>query len=83
MCWLQKHGHNEQQGKAIEFLLKYGKLAIQNFEVFCPVNNRRSLQRDLKTMLDKNLISSEETIIRCQSPLNLCNKFMTKFTTGS
>lgn len=27
---VQKHGLNERQGKAIEFLLGYGKLTIQN-----------------------------------------------------
>ena len=32
------------------------KLTIQNFEGLCPDVNRRSLQRDLKGMLDKELI---------------------------
>jgi Fic family protein len=53
---VQKHGLNERQGKAIEFLLGHGKLTIQNFEGLCPDVNRRSLQRDLKGMLDKGLI---------------------------
>jgi len=54
---VQKHGLNERQGKAIEFLLGCGKLTIQNFENLCPDVNRRSLQRDLKGMLDKELIT--------------------------
>ncbi len=53
---VQKHGLNERQGKAIEFLLGHGKLTIQNFEGLCPDVNRRSLQRDLRGMLDKGLI---------------------------
>jgi hypothetical protein len=53
---VQKHGLNERQGKAIEFLLKHGKLTIQDFEMLCPDVNRRSLQRDLKGMLDKELV---------------------------
>ncbi len=53
---VQKHGLNERQGKAIEFLLVHGKLTIQNFEGLCPDVNRRSLQRDLKGILDKELI---------------------------
>ncbi|WP_217909504.1 Fic family protein [Desulfosediminicola flagellatus] len=32
--WVQKHGLNERQGKAIEFLLAHGKLTIQDFEGF-------------------------------------------------
>jgi len=56
---VKKHGLNERQGKAIEFLLKHSKLTIQDFEICCPDVNRRSLQRDLKGMLDKQLLSSE------------------------
>ena len=56
---VRKHGLNERQGKAIEFLLEHKKLTIQNFEGLCPDVNRRSLQRDLKGLLDKGLISGE------------------------
>ena len=56
---VQKHGLNERQGKALGFLLQNGKLTIQDFESICPDVNRRSLQRDLKGMLDKTLIASE------------------------
>ena len=56
---VQKHSLNERQGKALEFLLAYGKFSIQDFEELCPDVNRRSLQRDLKSMLDKNLVTSE------------------------
>ncbi len=52
----QKHGLNERQGKAIEFLLAHGELTIKNFEELCPEVNRRSLQRDLKSFLEKGLI---------------------------
>ena len=53
---VQKYGLNERQGRAIEFLLAHGNLTIQDFEKLCPDVNRRSLQRDLKDLLDKNLI---------------------------
>lgn len=56
---VQKHGLNERQSKALGFLLENGKLTIQDFEGICPDVNRRSLQRDLKAMLDKQLITSE------------------------
>ena len=43
----------------VGFLIQHGKLTIQDFEVLCPEVNRRSLQRDLKGMMDKQLIRAE------------------------
>jgi len=56
---VQKYSLSERQSKAIEFLLAHDKLTIQDLEKLCPEVNRRSLQRDLKEMLDKKLISGE------------------------
>lgn len=56
---MQKHALNERQGKALGFLLEHKKLTIQDFEGLCPDVNRRSLQRDLKGMLDMELVTSE------------------------
>ena len=56
---VKQHALNERQGKALGYLLQHGKLTIQDFEALCPTVNRRSLQRDLKGMLDKNLITAE------------------------
>jgi predicted transcriptional regulator len=56
---VQKYSLNERQGKAIEFLLAQNELTIQDFEGLCPDVNRRSLQRDLKGMLEKELVTSE------------------------
>ncbi len=56
---VQKYGLNERQGKALGFLLEHKQLTIQHFEGLCPDVNRRSLQRDLKGMLDKELVISE------------------------
>ncbi len=56
---VQKHGLNERQEKAVGYLLQNGKLTIQDFEDICPDVNRRSLQRDLKGMLDKELVTTE------------------------
>lgn len=53
---VQKYELNERQGKALGFLLEHRQLTIQDFETLCPDVNRRSLQRDLKGMLDKELI---------------------------
>lgn len=41
--------------KAIGHILEHGSLSIQDFERLCPYVNRRSLQRDLKAMVDMRL----------------------------
>ncbi|MEA2060335.1 MAG: Fic family protein [Thermodesulfobacteriota bacterium] len=53
---VQKHSLNERQSKALGYLLQNGKLTIQDFEGIFPDVNRRSLQRDLKGLLNKELI---------------------------
>jgi len=55
---VRQHGLNERQAKALGHLIQHGKLTIQDFEMLCPNVNRRSLQRDLKGMIDKKLITS-------------------------
>ena len=52
-------GKQFQQTKAIEYILQHDRLTIQNYEGLCPEVNRRSLQRDLKIMIEKELIGSE------------------------
>ena len=34
-------------------------MTIQNYEEICPELNRRTLQRDLKAMIDKGILKSE------------------------
>ncbi len=47
------------QAKAIGYILERGSLTIREFEGLCPEVNRRSLQRDLKVMVDMGLLVSE------------------------
>ena len=54
----KKHGLNERQTAAIRFLLEHGRMTIQNFEELFPQTGRRSLQRDMKVMLDKGLVNA-------------------------
>ncbi len=53
---VQQPGLNERQAKALGHIIGPGKLTIQDFETLCPKVNRRSLQRDLKGMLDRKVI---------------------------
>jgi len=50
---------NDRQAKAISYLLQHGKMTIQDFEQLCPETSRRSLQRDLKLLIDQKLLYGE------------------------
>ena len=67
---VQKHRLNDRQGKAIEYLMQYGRLTIQDLETLCPDVNRRSLQRDLKLMVDKELLIAEGATSRLVYVMN-------------
>jgi len=56
---IKEHGLSERQAKALGHILEHGSLTIQDYERLCPEVNRRSLQRDLKTMVDMGLLISE------------------------
>ncbi|MDO9578632.1 MAG: Fic family protein [Candidatus Cloacimonadales bacterium] len=56
---ISKNGLNKRQGKALEYLFQQGKITIQDYQSLFPKVNRRTLQRDLKFMLDKELLISK------------------------
>lgn len=55
------HNLSEQQTKVVQHILQYGELTIKEFAVLCTNTSRRSLQRDLKNLVDKGLLRTEET----------------------
>jgi Fic family protein len=57
--WVREHRLNDRQGEALSHLLEHGGLTIRDFERLCPNANRRSLQRDLKGLLERDLVISE------------------------
>ncbi len=58
---VNKYNLNERQGMAVSHLLQYGRLTIQDYEKLYPDINRRSLQRDLKELLEKEIIKEIST----------------------
>jgi Fic family protein len=52
---------NPRQAGALDHLLAYGKLTLADLESIFPEVNRRTLQRDLKGMLDKGLLREVAT----------------------
>ena len=52
----QEHGLNPRQAGALDHLLSEGGLTLGNLGRRFPETNRRTLQRDLKVMIDKGLL---------------------------
>lgn len=48
-----------RQARALGYIMENGSLTIQDFEAICPEVNRRTLQRDLKAMIDNGILESE------------------------
>jgi len=55
----KRHNLSERQTKAVQHILQYGELTIKEFEKLCADIPRRSLQRDLKRLVDKGVVSTE------------------------
>jgi len=55
----KEHKLSDRQAKALGHILGHDRLTIQDYERLCPEVNRRSLQRDLKAMVDLDLLISE------------------------
>ncbi len=54
-----RHGLSGRQARAMDHILEHGSLTIKEFEGICPDINRRSLQRDLKEMVDRGILIRE------------------------
>ena len=56
---VKQHGLSDRQAEAVKHILEHSSLTIQDFERLCPDVNRRTLQRDLKAMVNEGLLLSE------------------------
>ena len=56
---IEKYGLSGRQAKGMAHISKYGDICIQTFERLNPQVSRRTLQRDLKGMVDMGLLISE------------------------
>ncbi len=54
---IQEYKLNHRQAIALRYLLTEGELSIQTYEELLPDVNRRTLQRDLKGMVDKQMLA--------------------------
>ena len=51
-----RHALSERQAAAVGHVLEEGRLTIGDFERLCPGATRRALQRELKHLVDKDLL---------------------------
>jgi Fic family protein len=67
------HDLSDRQARALGHVMEHGSLAIQDFERLCPEANRRSLQRDLRAMVEVGLLVTEgatnRLVYRLREPL--------------
>ena len=49
---------NDRQRSAIAHMIEHGQLTIQTFEKLCPQFSRRTLQRDLRQLVDNGILES-------------------------
>ena len=54
-----RHGLSRRQARALMHVLEHGSINIREFEALCPEVNRRTLQRELKGMVEKGVLSTE------------------------
>jgi Fic family protein len=66
---VKAHRLSERQAQAIGYVLEHGSLTIQDYEALCPDTNRRTLQRDLKGLVEKGLLEAEGATNRLQYKL--------------
>ena len=55
---VQKHRLSKRQGVALNLALEQGGFTIKDLERLCPKVTRRTLQRDLKGLLEKDLLKA-------------------------
>ncbi|WP_025324163.1 Fic family protein [Deferrisoma camini] len=58
---VHQHDLSPRQAQALMHILEHGSINIREFEELCPEVNRRTLQRDLKGMVEKGLLVERGT----------------------
>ncbi len=56
---IHQHDLSPRQAQALMHILEHGSINIQEFEALCPEVNRRTLQRELRDMVEKRILVSE------------------------
>ena len=62
----REHGLSDRQALALAHVMEHGRLTIHDYEVLCPGVSRRTLQRDLKRLVERSLLAAEGATNRLQ-----------------
>ena len=57
----RQHNLNDRQAQALGYVLEHGELSAKEYEKLCPDANRRTLQRDLKSLTNKGIFQERAT----------------------
>lgn len=71
---IKKHHLSERQKLAIEYISKHGGITIQQFESLCPDVTRRTLQRELKELVNNNILTAVGATSNLIYEMNIPNK---------
>ncbi|MGH7558901.1 MAG: Fic family protein [Gemmatimonadota bacterium] len=63
---VREHGLSERQGLALGHVMENGSLTIKDYEALCPGVSRRTLQRDLKGLVQRALLKTKGATDRLQ-----------------
>lgn len=55
----REHSLSERQAMALDHVMEHGRIVIQDYEALCPGVHRRSLQRDLRGLVGRDLLKAE------------------------
>ena len=58
----RKYGLNERQTAALSRVLEFGSLTVRDLDVQFPDVNRRTLQRDMRVLVELGLVFTEGAI---------------------
>ncbi len=58
---IKDRGLSDRQAKALSRIVEHGSLTIQDFDRLCPDVNRRSLQRDIRALIEQGIVEEEAT----------------------
>lgn len=58
---VKEHHLSDRQAKALAYIFEHGSLSIKEFGRLWPDVSRRSLQRDLKAMIEKGVVTDKAT----------------------
>ena len=58
---VRQHALSDRQAVALGHVIEHGRLTIHDYEELCPGANRRTLQRDLRALVEKELLAEAGT----------------------